>query len=46
MHGANEPGACRRHAPRAGLTRVRTQNALIPVNSRPMVSWWIVSVPS
>lgn len=22
------------------------QNALIPVSSRPIVSWWIVSVPS
>ena len=36
----------RRRAPQNARLRGLTQKALTPVSSRPMVSWWMVSVPS
>jgi len=33
-------------APGENRGRLGVQNALMPVSSRPIVSWWIVSVPS
>ncbi len=38
--------AGRRLAAKARAAARGDQNALMPVSSRPMVSWWIVSVPS
>ena len=49
-HGFRGPDVKKADRPNHGLEAAipmrRDQKALMPVSSRPIVSWWIVSVPS